>query len=178
VRQIVWVLAERPLTDRNGRFLRVVVDVDWRVCWPEWRKVYCDSVELMNPEQYPPRTLEVIDPPHAEPRTICAKCGRVFRMAAQRVRHEGVCGRERPRTLTCRANEARQMAALIVVLLACVGCRPPAITFQTPGDDIQRAQDRVWAEAVTNRLNAVTHCLEVQTRECMTRELQKQKEEP
>jgi hypothetical protein len=97
-RLIIWVLTERPLEDRNGRFLRVVIDVDG-VCWPKWRRVYCDSVELMSPELFPPRTLEVAEPPRDPPRNICAKCGRVFRMAGGRTIHERVCGHESLRTV-------------------------------------------------------------------------------
>lgn len=101
-RKIVWVLAERPLTDRGGRFLRVVIDADGSVCWPKWRRVYCDSVELMSPEQYPPRMVDVPD----LPRTACAKCGRTFRLSSGCKNHERVCGRELPNTLASRQSES------------------------------------------------------------------------
>lgn len=185
-RLIIWVLAAPPLTDRSGRFLRVVIDADGATCWPGWRRAYCDSVELMSPEQYPPRTIDVADPP----RTVCAKCGRPFRHSANRSIHERACGQASPRTIAgyraeCgdgigywgkRQRGTPKVLVATVLLLALAGCCPPALVLSGPGNELQRAQDRAWAESVTARVNALVHCVDVQTRECVIEDVRKQKE--
>jgi hypothetical protein len=62
LRKIVWVIAERPQCDSRGRkYLRVVIDVNDVLCWPEYRRVWCDTIELMSPENYPAKTVIVRD---------------------------------------------------------------------------------------------------------------------
>lgn len=50
----VWVYAEPPqLDERTGRrYYRVVIDVDGRRCWPRWRRVWADTVELIGERRW------------------------------------------------------------------------------------------------------------------------------
>lgn len=109
-RQILWVVVERPWQDMHGRFYyRTVIDTGGEVCWPDWRRVYQDTVELLSPSRYPVRVLSVSRESlrYADRmRRICDRCGRVFRRVQGRLGHEWACGVEAHGTLVMRRYEA------------------------------------------------------------------------
>lgn len=109
-RALLWVLVERPWQDMHGRdYYRVVIDTGGEVCWPDWRRVYQDTVELLSPSRYPVRLLTASRDSlrYADRmRRICDRCGRVFRRVQGRIGHEPVCGHETHSTLVGRYYEA------------------------------------------------------------------------
>lgn len=49
VGETVWVYAEPPTIDpeTQRRYYRVVIDVGGKRCWPRWRRVWAECIELL-----------------------------------------------------------------------------------------------------------------------------------
>jgi hypothetical protein len=75
-----------------------------------------------------------------------------------------------------RWRRAQQATLTAGVLVALTGCGAPALYFQSPTDELKMAQDRAFLSALTDRVNAISHCLDVQARECVVNDLKQQKD--
>ena len=64
----------------------------------------------------------------------------------------------------------------VALLMACAGCGMPTVYVQSPTDELTRAQERRWMESVTEKINALVFCADVQTRACLVGQVQAQKE--
>lgn len=66
-------------------------------------------------------------------------------------------------------------ALLAVLLLVLTGCKPALVNLTTPAAAPDRAIT-AWQQQVTNRVEDLTRCADVQTRQCVADREQQRKE--